>query len=298
MFRDPANRTWAFAFVRGILRAHNQPRRAIGYLRLLICWLSYPEAVNAMSDRDCEFLYRLVTIGELPLGPKSFHDLCHRLPTLVTIGHNQFMVADFEDLSCATLAHEKKTARLVLDCFREGEVFVDVGANIGGYTLMLVKRGKVYAFEPELRNYTLLLANIRLNGLQDRVRVFNNAVGDRAGKISLFRSEFHGLHSVVRQSTSFQDVDAVTLDGILGTEQKIGILKIDVEGAEPLVLKGAAETLRKTRIIVVETGPTFLESQQFLRRYLSQSGFLMRARCDGNDIFVRPNDTSAIEANN
>ena len=137
-------------------------------------------------------------------------------------------------------------------------VVVDVGANIGWYTLRAARRAKkVYAFEPEPTNYELLQKAVRANGFSN-VELEKLIVGDTDGETDLFLSIDAGRHSTVRKSGRKITVKCTTLDSFLPT-QTIDVLKVDVEGAESRVLAGADEGIKGGRIrnIIMELNPEF-----------------------------------------
>lgn len=164
--------------------------------------------------------------------------------------------------------------------------FVDVGAHIGRYTVMVAKtlgiNGKVIACEPSPDTFSALMRNIRVNNLSN-VTALNLAVGDRDGTGILY---FHGtdpiLHSLVRKAANSVPVTIRTLDSLL-SELKIDdlkLVKIDVEGAEMLVLRGAKETLQKYHpltVIVEVTDSTERDVTTFLQQFgfniISRVGF-------------------------
>ncbi|NAZ11478.1 MAG: FkbM family methyltransferase [Desulfurococcales archaeon] len=123
---------------------------------------------------------------------------------------------------------------------REGVVFVDVGANVGYYTLVASKlvgaTGHIYAIEPVPSTAVILMVNAKLNGCGN-VIVRKVATWYTRGKLVLKISvSAYGYASVVREGTSVT-VDASTLDDILRDEASIHLIKIDVEGAELEVLR-------------------------------------------------------------
>jgi FkbM family methyltransferase len=148
--------------------------------------------------------------------------------------------------------------------FQAGEVLVDVGANVGMYTLWAAKtRGvRVFAFEPEALNYALLNRNIFHNKVSQQVRAFCVALSDRAGLGELHLSRFmaggssHSLDEQVdpyhrpAQPAFTQGCVSATLDDLVrdGAVASPDHIKIDVDGFEPKVIRGAAQTLRAGRI--------------------------------------------------
>ena len=138
---------------------------------------------------------------------------------------------------------------------REGVVFVDVGANVGYYTLVASKFvgavGRVYSIEPVPSTAAVLRVNVKLNGCNNVV-VREVAAWSARGRLVLkIPASMYGYASAVREGASVT-VDASTLDDILRDESSIQLIKIDVEGAELEVLRGAQSVLRRTRYVVLE----------------------------------------------
>lgn len=159
--------------------------------------------------------------------------------------------------------YEPEVWRALMAELRTGDTFVDVGAFIGLYAVaagLRVKRsGRVIAFEPDRRNFSLLQKHVRLNGLEGRVELHRAAVSDNAGK-SRFLANGSSQASLVSSSDQedTEIVTTVTLDGILAGE-RIDVLKIDVEGFEEMVLRGAQNLLRtsalRPRVVFIEVHP-------------------------------------------
>ncbi len=129
---------------------------------------------------------------------------------------------------------------------------VDVGANIGTFSLyqaMVKHAEQVVAFEPSPNTFSRLAKNVEINGLKN-VRILNVAVGDKSGFLSFTEGRM-SINSHVRESGTLK-VPCVRLDDELTTFPSVDILKIDTEGYEIPVLRGASETLKKTQRIVFE----------------------------------------------
>ena len=136
---------------------------------------------------------------------------------------------------------------------RGGGLFVDVGANMGYFSLLwagLNPAGRVIAFEAAPRNIALLENNIRQNGLSDRITLVPKAAGDRAGTVQfetgpMDQTGWGGISTSVTSGTI--NVPLVRLDQEL-PDAPIDVLKIDVEGADTWVLRGC-EGLLKNKCI-------------------------------------------------
>ena len=147
---------------------------------------------------------------------------------------------------------------------------LDIGANIGLYSLELSgavgPSGRVFAFEPERHNHELLTTNLRLNGATN-VEAVKTVVGDRNGQVCLARhpDNFGDHHVVDRESNWAEEVPVETIDAFCAKRviDNIAFAKIDVQGYEPFVLSGMAETVRKNPdlMVLVEIWPDGLARQ-------------------------------------
>jgi FkbM family methyltransferase len=128
---------------------------------------------------------------------------------------------------------------------REGDVVVDVGANVGWFTVLAAQlvgeSGHVYAFEPVPENFAILEKNVRVNGFRN-VTLVKKAVSNENGTLEFFIQENNpGGHSVWQKSTakSAIDVEAVSLDSYFaGRLDQIDFVKLDTQGAEGAILNG------------------------------------------------------------
>ncbi len=148
---------------------------------------------------------------------------------------------------------EELTTEMFKKVVKEGDVVVDLGANIGYFTLLAArlvgKKGKVYAFEPEPINYSLLLKNIELNGYDNIVAV-QKAVSNVTGKVRLFLDKKDtGAHTIYQpgDKREFIEVESVTLDEFFKDKKHpINVIKMDVEGAEIAAFSGMDRIIRES----------------------------------------------------
>jgi len=146
---------------------------------------------------------------------------------------------------------------LFLDRFLTKDMIcVDIGANIGLYTLFMSKRvEKVFAFEPNEQSYIRLLENLQKNNISN-VDVIQKAVTDKEGNIFLNLDEADSAKAYVskekKTTNKFYLVKTISVDQFFfrNTPSKIDYIKIDVEGAEPLVFSGAIQTVLKFRPLI------------------------------------------------
>ena len=152
----------------------------------------------------------------------------------------------------------------VLAWIKPGAVFADVGSYFGYYALRAAAAGaKVFAFEPLPGNYDLLTENIRLNESKN-IETVPCAVSDQVGEVSFSAPPAgnRGMGALAfREGLRRVTVQSTTLDTFFKERQieRLDVIKIDVEGAEVSVLKGAKETLARFRPkMLVEYNPTCL----------------------------------------
>jgi FkbM family methyltransferase len=169
----------------------------------------------------------------------------------------------------------------VMHFLQPGEWFADVGANIGAFTILAagVAGARVVAFEASPDTYEMLLRNIRLNNLSDRVQAIQAAAGRSEGTTK-FSSGLGTENCVATNATADGAVTVrmTTLDQELAAHPPI-LLKVDVEGFETEVFAGAAQTLRHPglRAIIVErndSGSRYGFDEAPLHREIQACGFV------------------------
>ena len=143
--------------------------------------------------------------------------------------------------------HEFSDMGFLLHVLRDGDLFIDVGANAGSYTILACSAvgARGIAFEPIPNSYKRLMANIRLNDLDEKVILANMGVGAQHEHI-VFTSDSDTINHVLarnEQNTNTTDVEMTTLDTFLQGESP-ALVKIDVEGYETPVLEGAGKKLK------------------------------------------------------
>ena len=143
--------------------------------------------------------------------------------------------------------HEFADMMFPLHFLREGDLFVDVGANIGSYSVLAsgVCRSKTLAFEPDPMTAVYLRENVDINSLQHLVTVQQIALGAEAGSVD-FTVGLDTVNHVVPVSeldrTDTRSIEQRRLDDVLD-DAKPTMMKLDVEGYEEQVLRGAAHAL-------------------------------------------------------
>lgn len=191
---------------------------------------------------------------------------------------------------------------------KRGDVFVDIGAHHGTYAIRAARavgqEGVVVAIEPNPISVKRLEANLAKNGLTN-VRLYNLACGDKESTLTLFLADpaNTGMTSLSAQLTwgsgatgglRSVDVPVKPLDRILEGLQgrKIAVIKIDTEGAETMILRGSAETIRThSPAIVLEELPQALaamgSSMRELEELLNSFGYSRIRKTATNALWIR-----------
>lgn len=149
--------------------------------------------------------------------------------------------------------YELELSREIARLSKVGSLFVDVGANMGYFSLLwagLNPRARVIAFEAAPRNIKLIAHNIDQNGLADRIALVPKAAGHKTGTVHfntgpIDQTGWGGIS--IDASANNVEVPLVRLDEEL-PDEVIDVLKIDVEGADTWVLYGCEQLLRKRQI--------------------------------------------------
>ena len=157
----------------------------------------------------------------------------------------------------------------IREAVKEGDVVIDIGANIGYFTVLLANLvgpgGKVYAFEPDPRNFYLLQRTIARNGWT-HVIAEQKAVSNEAGELLLYQTQSWASNTLTPDAhISTVKVQVVNLDDFLSDEPHISFIKMDMDGSEPLAIQGMAQ------LIQLSPGLRLLAEYEpgNLKRYLS-----------------------------
>lgn len=195
--------------------------------------------------------------------------------------------------------HKVHESQIIRRLLKPGWLSADVGANEGYHTLCMAhcvgSTGKVFSFEPDPFNFSLLSNQVNKYGFQN-VRLIQKAVSNRVGQVQFYlHKQNKGSHSFFGSNhlSLFNEkpilVEAITLDQFLKSyDYKLDYLKMDIEGAEILALKGAQKVLRKNKelIIFLEYNPEVLlrsgQNPMNLLDLLQESGFYYFYKAHGN----------------
>lgn len=187
---------------------------------------------------------------------------------------------------------DKAIGKIILDFLNPGDAFLDVGANIGCYSILALDRvgkdGAVFAFEVDPRSLRCLFRSKMRFGYRNLV-VNATAIGETPGLINIHPEEEMGNTYVLQQSGSHV-FPMLPLDAFMPAfcSRPVKLIKIDVEGAELGVLRGASEILRKHKpVIIIEVIESHMARFGYdktgLTVYLQNSGYTMRPLGGSND---------------
>lgn len=200
---------------------------------------------------------------------------------------------------------EPGTMNVVDRLLAPGMTFVDVGANIGLFTIAAARRvgptGKVISLEPDRTTAAALATTIRVNGVEPIVTLHNCAAGSHSEQRKLYLGRTSGHNSLVKLSDvdATIEVDVKTLDEIIGSDP-VHVVKIDVEGWELHVLAGAQNVINNNpdAYFILEFGPSHLvrsgDTIKHWLRTIKKLGFKV-FEIDEDAITVRPLRASGLD---
>jgi FkbM family methyltransferase len=214
--------------------------------------------------------------------------------------HNAYFGVDFhihnriEKFRIMEWGGEKKYVIDLISHLNENDVFYDIGTSVGLISILAaqkLKDGKVIGFEPDPENIDRLKANFALNELHNYMAL-NFAIGEAKGKLKLFTKGADGFSpslQPVNGIDSFIEVDVYALDPLI-SERNLPlptVVKMDIEGAEFMALKGMRKLLtiqEKPRLLFIELHPEFLpafnSSIEEVIQFLSELNYSIEERIE------------------
>jgi FkbM family methyltransferase len=233
--------------------------------------------------RDKARLFLTALIESNPLSRKVFSNKINLFNLIINVGVSKFRIKDRTSFFVLSSSYEELNMENLN--LQHGNVFIDVGAHIGKYTVKAARdvgtRGKVISVEPFPSNFAVLKENISLNNLKN-VELVNAAGWNCSKQLRFFigASSAHGglyfdydLNSIWVKA---EKIDRIIADAKLS---RVDWIKIDVEGAEYEVLQGLEETLDrfKPRLLV----EVWQKNQFKVENLLSKHNYVMRRASEG-----------------
>lgn len=196
----------------------------------------------------------------------------------------------------------------VLPYIPRAPVVVDLGAHIGTTVMWFYQyadASRIIAVEPNCAVFDILKKNIEINGLQEVILPVNKAVGDEEGFVSMaFTKAVNTGNTIFAECPDGTPnaVQCTTVDSIIANDQHVDLMKIDVEGGELRVLKGARETIARTRpIIIIEIwspgyryvlDPSIVTGTNYMDvlRFFSGMHYVIEKRFSGDNYLFIPEE--------
>jgi FkbM family methyltransferase len=197
---------------------------------------------------------------------------------------------------------EESNTNYILDLMKENQntdaIIVDIGANIGYYSLLSAAMGYTcYSFEPDPSNFEKFNSSIKLNNFDNKIKLYKNALSNKANETIILSTVAgpivnHGCLTVLKDfiPNSSNTVQCVTLklDDVINKKDEILLIKIDIEGFEPEVIEGSAELLKTGNIrhILIEISPKFRKIEDYIKMIciLAQNNFTKILNLDSRKI--------------
>ncbi len=148
-------------------------------------------------------------------------------------------------------SREEMETKVVKNFLKPGMNVLDLGANIGYYSLLMAKlvgdKGKIFAVEPFPENFVQLKINVGLNNLQSIVNLDNIAISDKTEEVDFFVGSEHNLGTLLKEGNEYQitgsiKVKAVSLVDYLKGKPEIDFLRMDIEGWEAKIFNHMQES--------------------------------------------------------
>lgn len=201
----------------------------------IFLFFPYP-GVNFLRKKICKSL--APKINEEVFCPTIYKTIMKVNPSNSGLEKNIYYYGEYEDGTISFL--EKNLKR--------GDIFLDVGANIGLMSCSMSKKigekGKIYAIEPEIKNFNKLKENIKINNINN-IHVHKIALSSNEGESILYGDKGEASLIDYNNELKREKVKLTTMDIFLKNKEIPNAIKIDVEGYELEVLKGGIETLKE-----------------------------------------------------
>lgn|GEM_PF-1052939 len=156
------------------------------------------------------------------------------------------------------------------------DIVIDVGAHMGFFTLKIAKNVKmIIAVEPDPTNFRFLVLNIKINQVDKKVAAYNVALGDANRQMFLDRTGYGGGRSKITSQKTDIQVKTQTLDSLVETVglDHVDLIKIDTEGNELSVIRGAQEVLRRYRPDLLVASYHFPKELHLVANQLRRNGY-------------------------
>ena len=159
-----------------------------------------------------------------------------------------------------------KSFQKVIKIIGKQDLLIDVGANIGPTCISAINKGyskKSIAIEPELDCYKILKQNIKINDLENKIRVLNNAVSNKIELLKISKkNENSGASFITKKTSKFELIKSIKLDKFANKIKNKTLIWVDVQGYEGKVIEGSKKIIKKKIPFVIEFWPYAINRNQ------------------------------------
>ncbi|WP_078129403.1 FkbM family methyltransferase [Leptospira alexanderi] len=242
------------------------------------------------------FLLRKTSIGRFVL-EVVIHKLMNHVEEVNHKGRMFFTTPnDLNRFRARTFSIKEPETLEWIDQISENSVFWDIGANVGLYSIYAAKQknARVFSFEPSVFNLELLVRNIFLNQLSDRVTIVPLPLSDQlsinklrmtsmdwGGALSSFGAEFGHDGKPMDQVFEYSLI-GLSMEDVVNRFNlpNPDYIKMDVDGIEHVILKGGKNVLKNVKEILVEINENFTEQFDISRSVLERAGLVLKNKAD------------------
>ena len=181
---------------------------------------------------------------------------------------NGYKMLLHDNMEISLRPYEPIETEIVKTHVKKNNIVVDIGANIGYYTLLMaLNQAKVFSYEPEPKNFKLLQKNVNLNNFSSNVKLYNKAVSNYNGFSKLFLAEgAPGMHTLSNNRFDSNSIDVNFINRRLGTTPFLEFInKVEQKIRKPIVIAAAMQDMSNVANIVVEVTKLNLDKIDFAK---------------------------------
>ena len=181
---------------------------------------------------------------------------------------NGYKMLLHDNMEISLRPYEPIETEIVKTHVEKNNIVVDIGANIGYYTLLMaLNQAKVFSYEPEPKNFKLLQKNVNLNNFSSNVKLYNKAVSNYNGFSKLFLAKgAPGMHTLSNNRFDSNSIDVNFINRRLGTTPFLEFInKVEQKIRKPMVIAAAMQDMSNVANIVVEVTKLNLDKIDFAK---------------------------------
>ena len=181
---------------------------------------------------------------------------------------NGYKMLLHDNMEISLRPYEPIETEIVKTHVEKNNIVVDIGANIGYYTLLMaLNQAKVFSYEPEPKNFKLLQKNVNLNNFSSNVKLYNKAVSNYNGFSKLFLAKgAPGMHTLSNNRFDSNSIDVNLINRRLGTTPFLEFInKVEQKIRKPIVIAAAMQDMSNVANIVVEVTKLNLDKIDFAK---------------------------------